>query len=95
MPATVTWPTSRCRSGLNSTRLVRQPRRWMYGAVAATLAAFVCGGGVGWVARGVTASPLSIENLTSDALDAHRLYVVEVRHPVEVQATNVTTCRPG
>jgi anti-sigma factor RsiW len=65
-------------------RLVRRPRKWIYGAVAATLAAFVCGGGVGWVARGATATPSAIESLTSDALDAHRLYVVEVRHPVEV-----------
>ncbi|HEY0910931.1 MAG TPA: anti-sigma factor, partial [Bradyrhizobium sp.] len=29
-------------------RLVRQPRRWMYGAVAATLLAFIAGGGTGW-----------------------------------------------
>src|ERR1700704_4797863 len=33
-------------------RLVRQPRKWMYGAIAATLVAFVAGGGVGWGARG-------------------------------------------
>src|SRR6195256_642276 len=33
-------------------RLVRQPRRWIYGAIAATLLAFIGGGGVGWVARG-------------------------------------------
>jgi anti-sigma factor RsiW len=64
-------------------RLVGRPRRWMYPAIAATLAAFICGGGVGWLVRGVTA-PSPIESLTSDALDAHRLYVVEVRHPVEV-----------
>ena len=29
-------------------RLVRQPRRWVYGAVAATLVAFIAGGGAGW-----------------------------------------------
>src|SRR6202051_1874454 len=28
-------------------RLVRRPRRWMYGAVAAALAAFIVGGGTG------------------------------------------------
>ncbi len=56
----------------------------MYGAVAATLAAFICGTGTGWFVRGVTATPSAIESLTSDALDAHRLYVVEVRHAVEV-----------
>ena len=65
-------------------RLVRQPRKWVYGAVAATLAAFVMGGGVGWMARGATAAPSALQNLTADAIDAHRLYVVEVRHPVEV-----------
>jgi anti-sigma factor RsiW len=65
-------------------RLVRQPRRWIYPAIAATLAAFICGGSIGWLARGATAAPSAIESLASDALDAHRLYVVEVRHPVEV-----------
>jgi anti-sigma factor RsiW len=65
-------------------RLVRAPRKWMYGAVAAMLLAFAGGGGAGWMARGMSASPSAMDNLTSDALDAHRLYVVEVRHPVEV-----------
>ena len=32
-------------------RLVRQPRKWVYGAIAATLAAFIVGGSVGWFAR--------------------------------------------
>ncbi|MBR0795453.1 anti-sigma factor [Bradyrhizobium jicamae] len=65
-------------------RLERQPRRWIYAAVAATLLAFVAGGGVGWIARGATAAPSAFQSFTLDALDAHRLYVVEVRHPVEV-----------
>ena len=65
-------------------RLVRQPRKWMYGAIAATLAAFIMGGGTGWMARGATAAPSALQNLTVDAIEAHRLYVVEVRHPVEV-----------
>src|ERR1700755_1975516 len=50
-------------------RLVRQPRKWIYGAVAATLVAFIVGGGVGWVARGATASPSAFRNFTVDALD--------------------------
>ena len=41
-------------------RLVREPRRWVVGAVAATLAAFVVGGGMGWVARGATAAAPSV-----------------------------------
>src|ERR1700744_962712 len=65
-------------------RLVRRARHWIYGAMAAALVAFICGGAVGWLARGVAASPSAFQNLTLDALDAHRLYVVEVRHPVEV-----------
>src|ERR1700757_3720215 len=32
-------------------RMVRQPRKWIYGAAAAVLAAFVIGGGAGWAAR--------------------------------------------
>ena len=38
-------------------RLVQQPRKWFYGAVAATLAAFVVGSGAGWMARGAVAAP--------------------------------------
>jgi anti-sigma factor RsiW len=65
-------------------RLVRRPREWMYAAIAATLLAFIGGGGVGWLVRGVASSPSAFQSLTLDAMDAHRLYVVEVRHPVEV-----------
>ena len=65
-------------------RLVQPPRRWLYGAVAASLLAFVAGGGAGWIAHGAAASPSTFQIFTEDALDAHRLYVVEVRHPVEV-----------
>jgi anti-sigma factor RsiW len=65
-------------------RLVREPRRWMLGAIAATLVAFIAGGGAGWLAHGVAASPSAFQNFTGEALVAHRLYVVEVRHPVEV-----------
>src|ERR1700704_6391154 len=70
--------------GLEIERLERQPRKWLYGAIAATLVAFIAGGGAGWLARGAAAAPSASQNLTVDALDAHRLYVVEVRHPVEV-----------
>ena len=71
-------------------RLARQPRRWIYGTIAATLLAFVAGGGAGWLARGAAASPSTFQNFTDDALDAHRLYVVEVRHPVEVPGSERT-----
>src|SRR6187549_1785471 len=71
-------------------RLVRQPRKWVYGAIAASLLAFIAGGGVGWLAHGAAASPSAFQILTVDALDAHRLYVVEVRHPVEVPGSERT-----
>ena len=71
-------------SRLELERLVRRPRQWLYGAAAAAMIAFAAGGAVGWVARGATGTPSTFQSFTEDALDAHRLYVVEVRHPVEV-----------
>ena len=71
-------------------RLVRQPRRWIFAAAAATLVAFIAGGGIGWIAHGSAATPSVLQSLTRDALDAHRLYVVEVRHPVEVPGSERT-----
>jgi anti-sigma factor RsiW len=71
-------------------RLVRPPRKWVYGAIAASLFAFVAGGGTGWVLHGATATRSTFQSFTADALDAHRLYVVEVRHPVEVPGSERT-----
>src|SRR4051794_37549685 len=71
-------------------RLVRQPRKWIAGAAAAVLLAFVAGGGAGWMARGASAQPSGLQNLTLEALDAHKLYVVEIRHPVEVPGSERT-----
>lgn len=65
-------------------RLEQPARRWIIGAVAASLATFVAGGATGWLAHGASRTPSLFQNFTGDALDAHRLYVVEVRHPVEV-----------
>jgi len=67
-------------------RLLRRKRSWIGIAAAATVAAFMMGGAVGWMARGASAAvpPSPIDLLTADALAAHRLYTVEVRHPVEV-----------
>ena len=71
-------------------RLVQPPRKWVYGAIAASLLAFIAGGGTGWVLHGATATPSTFQSFTDDALDAHRLYVVEVRHPVEVPGSERT-----
>jgi anti-sigma factor RsiW len=65
-------------------RADRRGWRSLAAVAAAALIAFVIGGGTGWLARGAAAAPSSFKPFTADALEAHRLYVVEVRHPVEV-----------
>jgi anti-sigma factor RsiW len=66
-------------------RLVRARRSWRALAAAAILLAFLGGGATGWLARGSTAlAPTDREVLTAEALTAHRLYAIEIRHPVEV-----------
>jgi anti-sigma factor RsiW len=70
---------------LNVARLTRRRYGAIAAAVAAVIAAFLVGGVAGWTARGVEApSSSDLARFTTDALDAYRLYVVEVRHPVEV-----------
>ena len=65
--------------------LRRRERRWTRAAAAAVVAAFFIGGLSGWFGRDlVEAGPALAKTLTADAIDAHKLYVVEVRHPVEV-----------
>jgi anti-sigma factor RsiW len=60
-------------------------RSWTAMAAAAAIAAFVFGGTAGWMARGASAAAQTgFDTFTADALDAYKLYVVEVRHPVEV-----------
>ncbi len=69
----------------NINRLTRRSYGAIAAAAAAVVAAFVAGGVLGWTVRGVEAAkPSDLTRFTSDALDAYRLYVVEVRHPVEV-----------
>jgi anti-sigma factor RsiW len=60
-------------------------RSWAAMAAAAAVIAFLAGSGAGWAARGaMAAAPSSFDTITADALEAYELYVVEVRHPVEV-----------
>ena len=69
-------------------RLPRRGHMWIGAAVAATIVAFLIGGLTGWLARGASAAvPSDYDIFAMDALEAHRLYVVEVRHPVEVPGT--------
>jgi anti-sigma factor RsiW len=65
--------------------LARGARSWRAVAAAAVVAAFLTGSVVGWMAHGASAAaPSRFDVFTSQALDAHKVYVVEVRHPVEV-----------
>src|SRR4029078_3239080 len=63
-------------------------RSWKIFAAAAAVIAFLAGGASGWFAHGASvgtrAGSVAVAN---GALDAYRLYVVEVRHPVEVPGT--------
>jgi len=60
-------------------------RSWAAMAAAAAIVAFLVGGAAGWMARGASAAaPTGFDAFASEALDAYKLYVVEVRHPVEV-----------
>jgi anti-sigma factor RsiW len=64
-------------------------RSWAAWASAAALIAFIIGGGAGWVARGAAAvTPNDFDIFTAEALGAYKVYVVEVRHPVEVPGTD-------
>jgi anti-sigma factor RsiW len=66
-------------------RVMRQDRPWRTIAAVAACIAFLIGGGAGWFAHGAaTASGTGFDKLAGDALEAYKLYTVEVRHPVEV-----------
>ena len=68
-------------------RIMRTRRSWSTVAAAAAVMAFVVGGAAGWVARGASAAaPSTVELFTADAIEAHKLYIGEVRHPIEVKA---------
>src|SRR5262249_8405945 len=66
-------------------KLARGARSWRAVAAAAVIVAFLIGGVVGWMAHAASAAaPSRFDTFTAQALDAYRVYVVEVRHPVEV-----------
>jgi anti-sigma factor RsiW len=79
-------------------QLLAERRRRTYrqlGAAAAAVLLLVLGGIGGWAARGwgvglppanQTAQATTEREITADALAAHRVFSVEVRHPVEVDA---------
>lgn len=71
-------------------RLASRPQRWMIGAAAAVLLAFAAGGSVGWFAHDASAAVATatdpVASMREEALAAHRLYIGEVRHAIEVRA---------
>ena len=67
-------------------RLARAGRKWSRLAAAAVLAAFLLGGGAGWFGRGFFDGAGPMRPVTIEAFEAHRLYIAEVRHPIEVKA---------
>jgi len=68
-------------------RILRTGRSWGALAAAAAIVAFVVGSTAGWVARGASAAaPNESEVFANEAIGAHRLYIGEVRHPIEVKA---------
>jgi anti-sigma factor RsiW len=68
-------------------RIMRKQRSWGTVAAAAAIVAFVVGGVAGWMARGASAAaPNELEVFANEAIGAHRLYIGEVRHPIEVKA---------
>lgn len=61
--------------------------RWKAIAAAAVIIAFVGGSAAGWFGRGAwDGAGLPAKMIIADAIDAHRLYIAEVRHPIEVPA---------
>ena len=49
-------------------------------------ARFLIGGGAGWFGRGAWEGAGPARVVTTEAFEAHRLYIAEVRHPIEVKA---------
>ena len=82
---------SRLRVATLLARRSHQRRTWL-GQVAAGIALLALGLGAGWEARGWQAGPAPQQQLrrvaeADDAIAAHRVFVVETLHPVEVAAS--------
>jgi anti-sigma factor RsiW len=69
-------------------KLARGERKWTRLAAAAAVLALVVGAAGGWFGRGLWEGGPPAKAVTAEAIDAHQLYVVEVRHPVEVPGSD-------
>jgi len=71
--------------------LLRSGRNWRAIAAAVAAVAFLVGGIAGWMARSTTEVVAAVgdpaDDLAQRALAAHKLYIGEIRHPIEVGAT--------
>ena len=67
-------------------RLARADRKWSRLAAAAAVLAFLLGSSAGWFGRGAWEGAGPTRVVTTEAFEAHRLYIAEVRHPIEVKA---------
>ena len=68
-------------------KLARSGRSWRTAAAVAAAIAFLVGAVAGWVAHSASATgPSPFDILNAEALGAHKLYIAEVRHPIEVRA---------
>ena len=68
-------------------RPARSRRTHPLRAMAALLACFVLGAAGGWLAAQIGGDRPSAAPFIADAFDAHQIYVNELRHPVEVPAS--------
>jgi anti-sigma factor RsiW len=73
-------------------RAPRAPARTVGMRLAASLALLLAGGAGGWALHGAldTGVPRPAASFADQAIGAHRVFVTEVRHPVEVPANQET-----
>jgi anti-sigma factor RsiW len=72
-------------------QLMRTDTSWRQKAAIAAAIAFIAGGAIGWLAHipvMTSAQATNFNAFTAEAVEAYKLYVVEVRHPVEVTAND-------
>jgi anti-sigma factor RsiW len=71
---------------LSLENVARLDRKWTWLLAASVLLAFLGGGATGWFGRALLDANPATQAITLEALNAHKLYIAEVRHPIEVSA---------